>query len=95
MPLTQEHEPGDDAADGTQGEGAAAPVGIEGDVDFSTAQSERQARRRPVRRTRDLTKGSVPRNLWFLAWPQMVEGVFNSLDRRALDTFGTVRSTGR
>ena len=93
MPLTQEHEPGDDAADGTQGEGAAAPVGIEGDVDFSTAQSERQARRRPVRRTRDLTKGSVPRNLWFLAWPQMVEGVFNSLDQM-VDLFWAGRVIG-
>ena len=24
--------------------------------------------------TRDLTKGSVPKTIWFLAWPQMVEG---------------------
>ena len=34
--------------------------------------------------TTDLTRGSLPRNLWFLAWPQMTEGlltvVTNTLD---------------
>ena len=30
--------------------------------------------------TRDLTSGSIPRNLWFLAWPHTVEGVLRILD---------------
>ncbi len=40
-------------------------------------------RRRSAYATRDLTKGSVPRNLWFLAWPQIAEGVVNALDQMA------------
>jgi hypothetical protein len=34
----------------------------------------RGAGRRGRRITRDLTTGSIPRNLWGLAWPQVVEG---------------------
>ncbi|MBI4201565.1 MAG: MATE family efflux transporter [Chloroflexi bacterium] len=37
-------------------------------------------------RGRDLTTGSIPRNLWWLAWPQVVEGVLNVLDQ-LLDIF--------
>ena len=40
-------------------------------------------RRRSAYATRDLTKGSVSRNLWFLAWPQIAEGVVNALDQMA------------
>ena len=29
--------------------------------------------------TTDLTTGSSPRNLWFLAWPQMTEGVLTAI----------------
>lgn len=32
---------------------------------------------------RDLTSGSIPRNLWGLAWPQMVESVLNVADQLA------------
>lgn len=32
-------------------------------------------------RGRDLTKGSIPKNLWWLAWPQMVESVLNVVDQ--------------
>ena len=32
---------------------------------------------------RDLTKGSIPKNLWFLAWPSMVAGVFQAVDHMA------------
>ncbi len=63
------------------------------DVDLRAAQAERKGSRRPIRRSRDLTKGSVPKNLWFLAWPQMVEGVFNSLDQM-VDLFWAGRVIG-
>lgn len=33
--------------------------------------------------TRDLTTGSIPRNLWFLAWPQLIESVLNIVDQVA------------
>ncbi|MBI4310138.1 MAG: MATE family efflux transporter [Chloroflexi bacterium] len=33
------------------------------------------------RRGRDLTQGSIPKNLWWLAWPQVVEGVLNVVDQ--------------
>ena len=32
---------------------------------------------------RDLTQGSIPRNLWWLAWPQVVESVLNVVDQIA------------
>lgn len=33
--------------------------------------------------TRDLTSGSIPRNLLFLAWPQFVEGILRVVDQLA------------
>lgn len=30
--------------------------------------------------TRNLTEGSIPKNLWFLGWPQMVSGAMNAVD---------------
>lgn len=30
---------------------------------------------------RDLTTGSIPRNLWHLSWPQILEGILNVLDQ--------------
>ena len=52
-------------------------------------------RRRPRSEyvTRDLTRGSVRRNLWFLAWPQMVEGFLNVVDQVA-DLFWAGRYVG-
>lgn len=32
---------------------------------------------------RDLTSGSIPRNLWFLAWPPFVEGILRVVDQVA------------
>ena len=55
-----------------------------------------QVRTRPGRRRfigRDLTSGSVPKNLWYLAWPQTVEGVFNALDQMA-DLFWAAKVAG-
>ena len=37
-------------------------------------------RGRGARVQRDLTTGSIPKNLWFLAWPQMVSGSLQTLD---------------
>jgi putative MATE family efflux protein len=37
-------------------------------------------RRRSAYAERDLTQGSVPRNLWFLAWPQMISGSMQTVD---------------
>ncbi len=45
------------------------------------AEVDRGARRaRGARVERDLTTGSIPKNLWFLAWPQMVSGSLQTLD---------------
>jgi len=48
-----------------------------------TGTSRREARERPSYLTRDLTQGSIPRNLWFLSWPQMVEASLNVVDQLA------------
>ena len=32
---------------------------------------------------RNLTEGSIPKNLWFLAWPQAAEGLLNIVDQMA------------
>ncbi|MBF8266979.1 MAG: efflux family protein [Dehalococcoidia bacterium] len=59
---------------------------------LSPGQS-RGGRRRSSYATRDLTTGSIPKNLWFLAWPQVVEGALNSLDQIA-DLFWAGRGVG-
>ena len=53
----------------------------------AVSPKEAQAQERPVRSRgganalgRDLTTGSIPKNLWWLAWPQMIEGVLNTVD---------------
>jgi putative MATE family efflux protein len=40
-------------------------------------------RRRSAYATRDLTTGSIPRNLLFIAWPQFVEGFLRVVDQMA------------
>jgi putative MATE family efflux protein len=49
--------------------------------------------RRSAYATRDLTEGSIPRNLWFLAWPQIIEGVLNVADQM-VDLFWAGRGFG-
>ncbi len=39
-----------------------------------------QQRSRSAYATRNLTEGSIPKNLWFLGWPQMVSGAMNAVD---------------
>mgnify|MGYP001403467239 CR=1 FL=1 len=63
----------------------------ESDLTLTTGHG--RSRRRSEYVTRDLTKGSIPRNLWFLAWPQMIEGGLNMLDRVA-DLFWAGRFFG-
>lgn len=58
----------------------------------STDRSTRRSRR-SLTTTRDLTEGGVRRNLWFLAWPQMLGGVFNASDQIA-DLFWAGRVVG-
>lgn len=38
---------------------------------------------RSSRVRRDLTKGSIPRNLWYMSWPQMTESFFSVVDQLA------------
>ena len=50
----------------------------------STEPTEPPKRRRRSRyATKDLTKGSVAGNLWFLAWPQMAESFLSVVDQLA------------
>ena len=68
----------------------------ESDFDWSDPDdNSRQARRarRSAYATRNLTTGGVRRNLWFLAWPQMVGGVFNASDQIS-DLFWAGRIVG-
>ena len=40
-------------------------------------------RRRSTSQTRALTRGSIPKNLWHLAWPQVTEGFLGAVDQVA------------
>ncbi|MBI2171820.1 MAG: MATE family efflux transporter [Chloroflexi bacterium] len=61
-----------------QGQSAA----IASTVAEAPAVPQRGAGRRAISlKGRDLTQGSIPRNLWWLAWPQMVESVLNVVDQ--------------
>lgn len=55
--------------------------------------ARRGGARRSAYATRDLTVGDARRNLWFLAWPQMVAGLFNASDQVA-DIFWAGRVAG-
>ena len=72
-------------------EDASRASGLDADITASqpttqekavTSQSG-QTRRRSRHSTRDLTKGSVRKNLWFLAWPQIAEGFLSVVDQMA------------
>lgn len=56
---------------------AAAPGAVDG------TPASAPARNRSAYATRDLTEGSIPRNLWFLAWPQVIESMLNVADQLA------------
>ena len=50
--------------------------------DARAARRQRRTGARAARYAdRDLTTGSVPRNLWSLSWPQMIGGIFGALDQ--------------
>lgn len=59
------------------------PDPLQTEASSSADAGIRRGRRRSAYATRDLTKGSVPRNLWFLAWPQVAEGFLNVTDQLA------------
>ncbi len=69
------------------------PGGRETPQQGPAAVLERGGRRRSAYATRDLTTGSIPRNLLFLSWPQVVEGALNTLDQLA-DLFWAGRGVG-
>ena len=54
-------------------------------LDGVAASGGRRGRGRGGRRSayasRDLTEGSIPRNLWFISWPQFVESLLNASDQ--------------
>ena len=52
--------------------------------DATSAERPRSGRRkRSDYATRDLTKGSIRKNLWFLGWPQIAEGFLGVVDQLA------------
>src|SRR5688500_5077835 len=62
-------------------EGAPAPPdAIAEAIPEAGGRGRRGGRRRSAYAERDLTEGSVPKTLWFLAWPQMVSGSMQTLD---------------
>jgi len=61
-----------DSSDGTQ----AGP----GQVDLQEAEPPHSSLH-PRRTPRDLTNGSIPKNLFHLAWPQSLEGILNVFDQ--------------
>ena len=46
-------------------------------------RTDRMGRKRSAYATRNLTTGSIPRNLLFIAWPQFIEGFLRILDQIA------------
>ena len=48
---------------------------------FAAPRGRGRSRRRA--RDRDLTKGSIPANLWYLAWPQITESFLSVVDQLA------------
>ncbi|MBI4340316.1 MAG: MATE family efflux transporter [Chloroflexi bacterium] len=75
-----------------ESENASSPLGQTATAAPATATEapalphDGPSRRARDLKGRDLTQGSIPRNLWWLAWPQVVEGVFNVTDQ-LLDIF--------
>lgn len=70
-----------------QHEVASDKSGAEGNTAGSTVvplpRGRLQAEVRPSYITRDLTKGSIPKNLWYLSWPQIIEASLSMIDQLA------------
>ncbi len=66
--------------DASAGDTPATPPAPEAS---SEAPAAPRARGRSAYATRDLTRGNVRRNLWFLAWPQVTEGALTMVDQLA------------
>jgi len=63
--------------------GAEGRVATESGVVDPLLEGRREAKVRPSYLTRDLTKGSIPKNLWYLSWPQIIEASLNVIDQLA------------
>ncbi len=70
-PLSSDGSPGD-----VPGSGSPSQVAVE-----DQAGPPRRGSRRSAYAERDLTSGSVRRNLWFLAWPQVADSGLNVGDQ--------------
>ena len=94
--MSQEHEPDPASDQRAQQPSDGGPAGASYDIESdatAVATARRGRRGRGTRISRDLTKGSVRGNLWSLAWPQIVEGVVNSMDQM-VDLFWAGRVIG-
>ena len=70
----------DDAAPAQRSGGASLPAGSSAD---ESAPARSRGGRRSRHGDRDLTKGSIPKNLWHLGWPQVAEGMLGVVDQVA------------
>ena len=71
----------DDAQTPDQNERPATANSQDRETDSPSPQVSK--RKRSSYATRDLTKGSIPKNLWFLGWPQVAEGFLSVADQIA------------
>ena len=63
--------------------GRSAEDSRESESSRATGRNAARDRRRSGRTSRDLTKGSIPANLWYLAWPQVAESFLSVVDQLA------------
>ncbi len=88
--VTESRLESSEAADALKGDGARAPVAEAA----ATVHGAGRGAGRSRYVSRDLTEGNIPRSLWFLAWPQVIESVLNVADQLA-DLFWAGRISTR
>ena len=72
--------------------GVAEPA-VSSAVEVAQGEAYGRGGRKSAYASRDLTTGSIPKNLWFLAWPQFIEGLLSVADQMA-DLFWAGRGFG-
>lgn len=90
---TRSEQQGSVRNDGTEAGGSAPGAEATRDGQETLRPVGRDGRRRSAYATRDLTTGSIPRNLFHLGWPQVTEGALNALDQ-LLDLFWAGHGVG-